>query len=199
MKEWKVYMHTVPNGLKYIGITCERLEERWGGGMRYQKNVRFFRAIVKYGWDNIAHNVLFEGLSQREAESKEAEMIALYKTNTEEYGYNQTAGGAGAPKHKQTPEHIAARVAAIKGKKWSDESRARLSAARKGRCMGGESPFAKKVCQYDKNHNLIKVWDSQQDAARALGIVQSGISRACKKGVQKTACGYYWEYYKEGV
>lgn len=198
MENWKVYMHIVPNGLKYIGITKQRLKKRWGYGFGYQKNKRFFHAIVKYGWDNIKHDVLFDNLTKEQAEAKEKELINQYKTNLEQFGYNQTTGGSGSPNCKQTPEQIQARVAAVRGRKMTTEHKAKLSAASKGRFVGGKSPMAKKVCQYDEEHNLIKIWNSQQDATRVLGISAGAISRVCRGDKQKTAGGYYWEFYKEG-
>jgi hypothetical protein len=198
MENWKVYMHILPNGLKYIGITKQQVEKRWGYGFRYQKNRRFFHAIVKYGWDNIEHKVLFDNLTQEQAEAKEKELIDQYRTNREQFGYNQTTGGAGSPNCKQTPEQIQARVSAVKGRKLTTEHKAKISAINKGRFIGEKNPFSKKVCQYDMQHNLIKIWGSQQDATRALGLSTGAISRVCRGDKQKTAGGYYWEFYKGG-
>lgn len=63
-----------------------------------------YRAIQKYGWDNIEHNILFENLTQEQAFEKEKELIAKYKTNItrygSDYGYNLTDGGEGTLGHK---------------------------------------------------------------------------------------------------
>lgn len=90
---YKVYMHTLPNGKKYIGITKQDVARRWQNGKGYKSNSRFYRAILKYGWDNIKHEVLFENLTQDEAYQLEREMIALNESNNPNYGYNQTEGG----------------------------------------------------------------------------------------------------------
>nr|DAE59942.1 MAG TPA: intron associated endonuclease [Caudoviricetes sp.] len=62
-----------------------------------------YNAILKYGWENIEHNILFENLTQEEAQEKEKELIAQYKTNIRRYGddfgYNLTDGGEGTLGH----------------------------------------------------------------------------------------------------
>lgn len=93
-RNYKVYMHTLPNGKKYVGITKQELNNRWQNGRGYEKhNKRFYNAILKYGWENIKHEVLFENLTQEEAFKLEIELIALNESNNPNYGYNQTEGG----------------------------------------------------------------------------------------------------------
>ena len=57
MKKFYVYIHTCPNGKKYVGITIRRPEYRWRKGNGYKSNKHFYSAIQKYGWDNIEHQV----------------------------------------------------------------------------------------------------------------------------------------------
>ena len=111
MKNWKVYVHTFPNNKKYFGITCrDDPNIRWQNGKGYGKDGQpvMYNAIQKYGWDNVKHEILFSGLSKKEAESKERELIALYKTNCKRYGclygYNMTDGGEGTLGHKVSKE-----------------------------------------------------------------------------------------------
>lgn len=94
-RNFKVYMHTSPNGKKYIGITRqEKPERRWGSnGCGYIDNQHFWRAIQKYGWDNFQHEILFEDLTEEEAQQKEIELIAYYDSTDQTKGYNITAGG----------------------------------------------------------------------------------------------------------
>ena len=65
MNKYTVYMHTVPNGLVYIGITRQTPpERRWGrAGRKYRNNPSFWAAIQQYGWSNIKHEVLFTDIS----------------------------------------------------------------------------------------------------------------------------------------
>ena len=95
MKErnYTVYMHICPNNKKYIGITKLKPKDRWKNGKSYKTQQLFFRAIQKYGWDNIKHEILFSNLTKEEAEQKEIELIALYKSNQREYRYNVENGG----------------------------------------------------------------------------------------------------------
>ena len=88
-----VYKHTTPNNKVYIGITSKHPEERWMSGYGYRKNSHFQRAINKYGWKNIKHEVLYSHLTQLEAENKEKELIKLYKSNNRNFGYNNDNGG----------------------------------------------------------------------------------------------------------
>lgn len=92
MKEYKVYMHTFPNNKKYIGITKQNIKKRWSNGCHY-KNQMVFKAIEKYGWKNIKHEILFDNLSKEEACNLEQKLIKKYKSNQKEYGYNHSIGG----------------------------------------------------------------------------------------------------------
>lgn len=93
-KKYNVYKHTFPNDKFYIGITSKvRIEERWGDNGKYYKGQFVYRAIKKYGWDNIKHEILFEDLSKPQAYQKEIELIAFYKSNDKRFGYNIESGG----------------------------------------------------------------------------------------------------------
>lgn len=82
-----VYKHTFPNGAVYIGKTNVRPEERWLNGMGYRKSPLMFAAIVKYGWDNIKHEILHDNLTPEEATEIEKELIQKYCL-TSELTYN---------------------------------------------------------------------------------------------------------------
>lgn len=74
-KEWCVYQHICPNGKVYVGITSQKPKTRWAGGFGYRDNRDFFTLIVKYGWDNIIHQVVHSGLDEDEARQLEKSMI----------------------------------------------------------------------------------------------------------------------------
>lgn len=113
-KKCCVYKHTSPSGKVYIGITQQRPEKRWGNGNNYWQNEYFSSAIKKYGWDNFKHEIIAEGLTRDEAEEREIQEIKKHQSNKREYGYNITNGGE-------------------KVGKFTEESKAKLSEARKGR------------------------------------------------------------------
>lgn len=96
-----VYKHTSPSNKVYIGITCKKnIKQRWGkNGRGYKECPYFYKAIQKYGWDNIQHEILFIDLSEKEAQEKEIELISFYKSNNPEFGYNLTSGGEGRPNY----------------------------------------------------------------------------------------------------
>lgn len=133
MCAYTVYKHTSPSGKVYIGITSQKPESRWGvGGKGYRRNVYFGKAIQKYGWDNIKHEILFTGLSKSEAYIKETELISLYKSNNPEYGYNLSTGGeyarTGCPCSENTRKKISE---SLTGRHLTDEHRAKISKVHK--------------------------------------------------------------------
>lgn len=66
-----VYKHTSP-----VGITKMNPIRRWANGLGYKKLFSFLlMQFLKYGWDNIRHEILYTGLTQEEAEYKEKELI----------------------------------------------------------------------------------------------------------------------------
>ena len=90
-----VYKHTAPNDKVYIGITGFDPEYRWlNNGRGYKHQSTFFNAIIKYGWINFKHEILFEGLTEEEALDKEEELIQQYKSYDRRYGYNISLRGA---------------------------------------------------------------------------------------------------------
>lgn len=90
---WLVYKHTNKiNNKSYIGITSKRPEQRWGNnGNHYHNHPKFYPAIKKYGWENFSHEILYTGLSKKEACKKEKELIKFY--NSYNNGYNASLGG----------------------------------------------------------------------------------------------------------
>ena len=85
-----VYKHTCPNNKIYIGITSCTPEVRWQGGYGYKDNGRFFKDILHYGWSNIKHEILAEGLTKEQALNMESAQIILHNSMLPQYGYNQT-------------------------------------------------------------------------------------------------------------
>lgn len=92
-KVYSVYVHTTPCGKRYVGMTQQKPEHRWLNGKGYQKQPLFYDAILKYGWDNIKHEVVSSGLTSDEASRLEASLIAKYHADNPEYGYNVEQGG----------------------------------------------------------------------------------------------------------
>lgn len=126
MKYW-VYVHTCPNGKKYVGCTTqENPEYRWNRGAGY-KDQLFGRAIQKYGWDNITHEII-EIESEEEMYRKEIELISFFHSNDPKFGYNCSSGGEGS-----TGPHLKAR-----GKSFSEEHRKKIGEANRRRAQDPE-------------------------------------------------------------
>lgn len=92
-----VYKHTAPNGKVYIGITGFDPKYRWLNGRGYDTQPVFFNAIIKYGWINFKHEILFTDLTKEEALDKEEHLIRETKSYDRRYGYNVQLRGDMAP------------------------------------------------------------------------------------------------------
>lgn len=135
-KRYTVYMHTTPNGKVYVGITSQtNINRRWQCGMGYRMQPMFYRAIVKYGWDNIKHEILYSGLSKEEAEKIEIALITMHDSTNPSHGYNVENGGNCAGTHseetkrkiseaqKGSKNHMYGKHSWAYGKKQTDEQR----------------------------------------------------------------------------
>lgn len=142
MKKYIVYKHTTPCGKIYIGITSQEPNKRWNGGSGYLNNDYFMKAISKYGWSNIKHEILFQGLTKAEAESKEIELIAFYKSDKRQFGYNIQHGGNSIGKHsEETKRKIGSANKGNKtwnGKHHSKETKEKMSEIHIGKSMPDE-------------------------------------------------------------
>ena len=220
---YSVYLHSFPNGKKYVGITSRNPLDRWNNGYGYRNQKLIFRAILKYGWDNIEHEILFTGLSRKEAELKEIELIALYKSDNPEYGYNILKGGDVSKGYHATEDDRKKQSETMKekfkhelhwmnGKKLSNEWKQHISEGNTGKHCGEKHHFygkhlseehrkklsrslSKRVCQYSLDGTLINEYDSTVNARNATGIDCGHIS-ACCNGKRKTAGGFIWRYGK---
>lgn len=134
-RNYCVYIHTSPSNKFYIGITGQNPpEKRWQNGRGY-KSSYFYNAIQKYGWDNIKHEILYAGLTKEEAEQNEIELIAKYKSDNREYGYNIDHGGSCIGKmSKETKDKISKANMGNQyslGHRHTEESKRKISEASK--------------------------------------------------------------------
>ena len=152
---YSVYRHTFPNGKVYIGITKQNPVKRWNNGNGYlgkvnekYKQPKIANAIVKYGWENIKHEILHYGLSKEEAEEKEIELIAIYKSNNKEFGYNIANGGSTSGAMAQESKYKISN--ANRGRVLSAEHKAKLSSAHYGKPLSEN--HRKKIGESNKGH-----------------------------------------------
>lgn len=203
-KPYIVYMHIAPNGKKYIGVTKASLSRRWSAGNGYRQSPHFWSAIQKYGWDNFQHAVLYWRLSKEEAEEKERELIKRFKTTDREYGYNIEGGGfLNKEVSAETREKLKHRMT---GKHASEETRKKMSESHSGtKCHFYGVPVteetkaylrklrSKPVEQIDADGNIVNVYPSMKDAAKAFGVTRQAIASSAR-GVRSKAVGYYWRF-----
>lgn len=199
-----VYKHTCPNGKCYIGLTGTSLEKRSGhNGYNYCKNTFFYRAILKYGWDNIRHEILFDNLTKEQAEQREIEMIAKFKSNQKEFGYNISIGGesgnAGVIASEETRKKMS--IAHMgnpsnTGRKLTEEHRKKLSEAHKGnkvmlgRKLSQETRQKMSEAQKgEKNHRYGK-HHSQEAMEKIMAYVNSRDYYGAKNPKAKTVFQY---------
>jgi hypothetical protein len=161
-------MHTFPNGKKYIGITCRKPELRWRNGNGYSYNQYLKNAIEKYGWDNVAHEVLMDNLTREQAESWEIALIAQHRSNCRKYGYNIANGGKTAGM-------------------TSDETRLKQSKIK----LENPSQFSN-ICKYSLDGKFICEYKSVAMAARDVNVSVNSIFQIFRGGA-KISAGFQWK------
>lgn len=207
MESYSVYKHTCPNSKVYIGITRCKVKDRWKNGLGYEYQV-FGRAVRKYGWENITHEVLYENLTEDEAKRLEQELIKEFDSKNPEHGYNRTDGGDGVKGCEYT-EEVLDKMRQHANRMWANpETREKLLKHLKevsknniGRKRSEKSirttveRLSIKVDQYDRDGNLIQTFDSLMDAARSVNKDCNSAIVACCKGKKKSYCGFIWKYH----
>ena len=202
---YSVYKLTAPNGKVYIGITSRKPENRWKNGKGYYQNKHLYSAIIKYGWENFTHDVLVSDISKETACEMEKTLVAMFRSNDARFGYNNSEGGEAPNKgHKATPEEIARRVAAIKGKPMSERGRQNISNAKKGKPNGHNGKTGEKsmnsgiVYQIDREtNNVVCMYYGYAEMTRKTGYAKTPVLETAN-GIRKQAYGYKWAYKKRG-
>ena len=157
-RKWCVYMHTSPSGKRYIGITSQKPEDRWGtGGSGYlyknpngtYRQPAIAQAILKYpNWDEWKHEILLTQETKKYAGQEEQRLIEFYKCQDRRYGYNISSGGEGSPLSEESKKKISeankGRLVGAKnpnyGKPIPDETKKKISESKKGKYCGEDNP-----------------------------------------------------------
>jgi group I intron endonuclease len=198
-----VYKHTNKvNGKIYIGITCQRPKQRWHNGKGYKKNNHFWHSIKKYGWNKgFDHEILYSGLSQRQAEVMEVSLIAYYDSTNQNKGYNISLGGGLQSKEtrQKMSESHKGENNPMYGKTHTEETKQKISEATKGENnpmygrTGENSPmYGKTGHNHPKSKSVICIttgqcFGSTEEAARLLNLKSSGNIRNCCRGRYKSS------------
>lgn len=184
MKDYYVYKHTVPNGKVYIGITKCNPNKRWSNGHGYKENKRFFNDIILYGWLNVKHEILYEGLTEKEARETEARLIYEYQSYKNKFGYNQTVGYSYGYVER---DNCMSREEYLN---YCNSEDYKISCIPK-------SAKCKIVYKYDLDNNFICSYDSIGLCAKDIQVDKKNI-RDCLKGKQKTCKGFKFSTYPPG-
>lgn len=222
MENYTVYQHTNKfNNKKYIGITKQLPQHRWGThGCNYYNSPRFWSAIKKYGWDSFQHDILFTNLTKEEACTKEIELIKEFKTQDKDFGYNMLEGGQYCSLTEEVRKKMSKAMIGNqngKGKVCSEEKKKKISDAQKGRKLTEEHKAKLSIAKKGKKHKPLTdeikkkiseshdkrqiycqeldiVFESIQECARKLKLHATLICKCCK-GKLKTTGGYHFRYY----
>lgn len=177
------------NNKLYIGKTIEDYNLRWNEHYynAYTKQLKnyFYNAIRKYSWDKFDRFVIYQ-TEELEDKSivdkiiceKEIFYINLFRSDSPEFGYNLTSGGEG-----------------VSGYKFSEESRKKMSEARKGEKHWNYGNYnennANIILQFDLDFNFIQEWPSMSEINRQLGYKTSNLSKCCSNKLD-TYKGFIW-------
>lgn len=207
--KYSVYMHVFPNGKVYVGITSQDPpENRWlGRGVGYRPQPRMWRAIQKYGWENIEHIIIARYVNIETAKNMEIDLIKLYDSANKDNGYNASPGGwiMGEESKKKLSE-------SSRGKKLSDEHKEKLRLANIGRTPSKKAveklkeynktrdytkmvqPNEMLIIQYDiETARFVREYKSINCAAKKYNVDARNI-KCCMDGHVNHYIGYLWMY-----
>ncbi len=207
---YSIYVHTFPNGKTYVGITMKDVNIRWGNGNNYANCSAVNRAIKKYGWENIKHDVVRVAETKEDAERIERLLIYKYGSNDKRFGYNILPGGdarGGLP--QESRKRIGEKNKAI----WANDEKKRSAAAERMKKRMSDPRYRQKVltalqksiienqCEHLKKRvaqisldgEVIKIWGCMADIQRDGIATRQAISSCCL-GKMKTCKGFIWKF-----
>lgn len=195
---YTVYAHINKINRKiYIGITSQNPLKRWNNGEGYRHCSHFYKAIKKYGWDNFEHKIIITDVSKQFAEDFEKYLIKTL--DTIKSGYNIESGGSAC---KQLSEETKAKIStANKGRKMKPEQiekmakhkrNVKLSTEHKRKISEGLSKYY--IVQYDALGNIVKKFRTISDAVTETKLSQGAIYRNINNQTKKKLLkGYKWK------
>ena len=161
----------------YFGYTSQLLKRRISGHKCEPRNTLISRSIRKYGLDNFLIENIKTLSDEKEAKDLEVYLIANNKTNHLRYpknnGLNMTDGGEGAKGYKHSQKQR---------NKWKRQRKGQFAGEKHpawGK-FGSNNPTSKTIYVFDKEtKKLIAEYGSIRDAAKALNVHPSNISKCC--------------------
>lgn len=147
-----IYKITSPSGKIYIGQSTDVYNRIY----RYknhscEKQRLLYRSLLKHGWDKHKFEVIHECL-QNELNELEKYYVDLFQTFNSKHGLNLKEGGGNNKLSDETKVRIGL---ASKGRKFSKESRLKMSLKRRGENnnMYGVRLSGKLNGMYGRNHD----------------------------------------------
>jgi len=193
-KKYIVYKYTSPSNKIYIGQTCKSLDRRASNGTGYIHCTYFYSAILKYGLENFKREILKENLTLDEANYWEEYYINYYDSANRENGYNIRPGGNNSKCSDESKEKIR-KYMIYNNPMKNQEVVEKVKKKNTGKYKSEESK--KKISKSHKKKikcvELDIVYDSRNEAAKAIDVDPSNVSRAAK-GETETSGGYHWRY-----
>lgn len=204
MKQTGVYLikNTVNNKI-YIGSSSYNIHNRITVHKRFLKqnkheNLYLQAAYNKYGKEVFIFEIL-ELCNKEDCIKREQHYLDLYKSYKRSIGYN-----------------IKEKADSNLGFKFSEQSRLKMSLAKKGKSLTKEhilnSKLArigqkrtlntielqnikkyKKLLQYSLEGNFIKEWNSIKEAEIFFNT-KNAIGKSARRGFNSTSCGFRWKY-----
>lgn len=127
------------NGKRYVGQTIKPVAIRFSQHVSVSRpGVRgsaLHRAIAKYGRAAFTVSTIATCETKVRADELECAWIGFTRSDSRDVGYNLTEGGGGIVGLVHTPESRAKMSAARKGKPHTAEHRARIGAAHRGKVV----------------------------------------------------------------
>lgn len=197
-KKYSVYILEVPNGKKYVGMTCRKPEYRWRYGENYKLNDRFYKDIKTFGWENIKKTIVKNNLSKEEAGELEKSLIYELDTRNPLKGYNIEEGGK--------PDHLAEstrrKMSEVHRGQYRDEVyRVHISESKRGEKNGMFGKTGSQNAMSTRVRAVDKFGEAREFESISLAVVALDLSKnsfknisACCKGKRPTAYGFKWSY-----
>lgn len=200
-----VYCHiNLTNGKRYVGWTSKSISQRWREHVGSKST--FGRAIRKHGQRVWVHITLDQCASKDDAKLKEIQWIERFGSFRR--GYNMTTGGDGAPNYAYT--EAVKILMRSHGKPLSQATRQRLSEMNRGsrHPMWGRhhtnaardrisknNPRRRPVEQLSIDGQVIAVFSSITEAARATAHPDYTKIGLCCRGKRKSTRGFRWRFH----
>ena len=174
--DWDIYKITSPSNRVYIGLTSNLKQRVYNYKMCYCKHQKMlFFSIKKYGFDNHLIETIDTFKSDAKyAYGKEIFWIKSYMTNRhkfpEQNGLNLTNGGDGIHGYKHTAETIEKNRRSRIGKKASEETKKKMSVARRGKKRNVFYTEAQREALRERGRRLVHTEESK----RKIGLASKG-------------------------